>query len=121
MTQPFNGHAIINHINKQIIISKRTLDELKRRNLLDTITQPPRFKSQFHKLFNEIEKLGHADFYRELGEDMSGPNVPRCTCKECVDRAVDDLAQRYSRVFDVDDVNALIGQIKKARRMKVAC
>ena len=118
MSSPYIGHTLINHIGKRINVSKRTIDELQKRNLA-TRGPVPRFKRQYYKLYLDLENGAiRQDYVRELGPDISGPTVVYCSCRKCAEKAMNDLVERYQRTFADLDTDELIEQIKRARKIK---
>jgi hypothetical protein len=89
------GHAILNHVNTIIYVSQRALRYLDRHKYLSWSKRRHvwAFKKWFYTdkgrvpaidVFVMLEGGAHATaVFRELGEDLSGPNVTICTCKRC--------------------------------------
>ena len=91
------GHEILNPYGQRIRVSARTLDALDCRGYLhrDKATGLKHIDRKSFLVFIEAER--GTNWWYELGDDGSGPNVVKCSCRQCQDRTdVDDV--RLSRI-----------------------
>jgi hypothetical protein len=102
------GHEMLNHLGKRITVTARTLRRLDMQHWLerDKPTGLMRFKGELAHLFYEMGP----DY--ELGPDMSGPNVCKCNCRECIEKLnLDD-----TRVSDIR-TQQIVRDVKSRRKI----
>ncbi len=84
------GHEMMNHLGRRIRVTERTIEALEIRGYLhrNRETGLKQISPQNYLVFVEAERA--TDWWHELGEDCSGPNVVVCRCPEC-QRLISDI------------------------------
>ena len=105
------GHEILNHRGERIRVTRETIKELDKRNYLrrDRPTGLLQIKPWLYRALLILENGDRpTKFMRELGPDLSGPNVPKCNCRQCK-RISEDLEDSRLSVMRTEQI---IGEMR---------